>query len=218
MLRNAGVRRVSRCSFFSSWATACEISDDEEHRFSRFLEPSDVKDTTLLSYDYDQKDDDTWLFLPALKKVKRILTSNKDDYFMGSDFTYEDMENRDLVNWDYNLTGEETLDGVDCYTVEAVPNNDAERDESGYSKTVAWIGKDDFVARRVDLYDKKDRLAKRLLASDIRPVGTDPPKPRPHRLAMDNFITKHKTVLETREVQVDIPLRDDIFSQRNLRQ
>jgi hypothetical protein len=209
-------RGQQRIRTIEGWSKT--IDDDTEHRFSRFLKPSDVKDTTLLSFDYTQKDDDTWLYLPALKKVKRILSTNKTDYFMGSDFTYEDMENIDLVNWDYTLTGEETVAGVDCYVVEAVANNDTKREDTGYSKTVMWYSKEDYIPRKGEFHDKKDRLAKRLMLEDIKPTTESDPRPRAHKMTMENFITKHKTVLDLEDLELDVKVDPDIFSQRNLRQ
>ena len=195
-----------------------ELDDNEEHRFVKFLKPSDVKDTTLLTYDYREDDDDIWLYLPALKKVKRILSSNKTDYFMGSDFSYWDMENLDLANWEYRVTGEETLEGVDCWILEATPLNEDERKESGYDKTVSWIGKTDMLPRRVDYHDTKGRHAKRLTTADIRPTSADDPRPRAHRLTMENYITKHKTVLVMDTLELDVTVDEEIFSQRNMRQ
>jgi hypothetical protein len=209
-------RGQQRVRTIEGWSK--EISEDTEHRFSRFLEPSDVKDTTLLSYDHTYEDDDTWLYLPALKKIKRILSSNKTDYFMGSDFTYEDMENIDLVNWDYTLVAEEKVGDVDCYKVEAVANNDKKRAETGYSKTVTWWAKDDFIARKAEYYDKKDRLAKRLVLEEIKPTAGATARPRAHKLTMENFLTKHKTVLAMSNFSLDLPVDDEIFSQRNLKQ
>lgn len=209
-------RGQTRVRTIENWSR--EVSEDEDHRFSRFLEPSDVRDTTLLTYDHTHKNDDTWLYLPALKKVKRILSSNKKDYFMGSDFSYEDMENTDLVNWDYKLTASETLDGVDCYVVEGVPNNEAEATETAYSKTVMWIGKDDFHARRVHYFDKKGRLAKRMRAYDIKPPSPGEKRTRAHRMTMENLIKRHKTTLEFRDIQLDADIPAGTFSQRNLRQ
>lgn len=195
-----------------------EVSDEEEKRFARFLEPGDIKDTTLLTYDYDQADDDIWLYLPALKKVKRILSSDKTDNFMGSDFTYWDMENLDLLNWNYVLKGAETVDGVDTWLVEGTPNKESELEESGYKKVVYWVGKEDFTSRKVEFTDQKERLAKRLTATDIRIVGDKNPKPRAHRLSMENLLTKHSTLLEFRELKLDVEVDEKIFSQRNLRQ
>ena len=174
-LQNA--RGQQRVRTIEGWTR--EITDEEEHRFARFLEPSDVKDTTLLTYDFDEADDDIWLYLPALKKVKRILSSNKTDYFMGSDFTYWDMENIDLLNWDYQLTGSETVDGVDTYVVPATPKNDKEIEESGYDKVVYWIGKTDWIARKIEFTDTKGRLGKRLTLSDVKPTSRQLSSARP---------------------------------------
>jgi hypothetical protein len=187
-------RDQERVRTIEGWSR--EVGDDEENRFARFLEPGDVKDTSLLTYDYDQKDDDIWLYLPALKKVKRILSSNKTDYFMGSDF----------------------VDGVATYKVSGKPKNDAELEESGYTRTLVWIGKEDFLVRKAEYYDTKDRLAKTLEASDIRPVGEGGAHPRAHQVRMNNLITKHSTVLTFSTLELDVSVDDKVFSQRNLRQ
>lgn len=209
-------RGQERVRTIEGWAL--EVSDEEEKRFARFLEPGDVKDTSLLTYDYDEKDDDIWLYLPALKKIKRILSSNKTDYFMGSDFTYWDMENIDLVNWEYKLLGSETIDGVETWKVEGTPKNDEEREESGYIRTLSWVGKEDFLSRKGEFYDEKERLAKTLSASEIRPVAEDDPRPRAHVIQMNNLITKHHTVLSFSTMELDVEVSDKVFSQRNLRQ
>jgi len=193
-----------------------EISDTEEHRFSRFKEPADVKDTTLLTYDYENKDDDIWLYLPALKKVKRILSSNKGDYFMGSDFTYEDMENIDLLNWAYTVTGKEPLDGLECWVVDAVANNDKERSETSYNKLRYWIDTEDFIIRKIDYTDKKDRQSKQLIISDIRTTSPTDPRKRGHKMEMKNFLTEHRTLLDISALELDVPVSDDLFSQRSL--
>jgi len=193
-----------------------EMSEDEEQRFSRFLEPADVKDTTLLTYDYEHQDDDIWLYLPALKKVKRILASNKSDYFMGSDFTYEDMENIDLVNWTYTLAAPEVVDGVECHVLDAAPNNDKERAETAYSKMRYWIGIEDYLFRKVEYYDKKDRLSKRLITTDIRAISDTDSRKRAHRLDMQNLLTEHKTRIEMSKLELDVTVDDEVFSQRSL--
>jgi len=194
-----------------------ELNHEEEHRFAKFLEPADVKDTTLLTYDFDDKDDDIWLYLPALKKVKRILSSNKTDYFMGSDFTYWDMENVDLINWDYTLSATEDVDGVRCYVVSATPKNDEEANESGYQKVVYWIGDGDWVPRKCEYTDAKGKLAKRLSLQDVRPTSPADPRPRAHRMVMENFLTKHRSTLDLTTLELDVAVDDDVFSQRNMR-
>jgi hypothetical protein len=207
-------RGQKRVRTIEGWSQ--EITRDEEQRFVRFVEPADVKDTTLLTYDYDSRDDDIWLYLPALKKVKRILSSNKTDYFMGSDFTYWDMENIDLVNWSYVLTGAETLDGVRVHVLAAGPKNDAERDESGYNRVVYWIAETDWLPRKIEFTDTKDRLAKRLVLSEVRPTSDADPRPRAHRMAMANLLTDHHTTLAMSKIELDVAVDEDLFSQRNL--
>lgn len=210
-------RGQSRVRTIEGWSK--ELSDVEEHRFSRFLKPSDIRNTTLLSYDYnDERDDDTWLYLPALKKIKRILSSNKKDYFMGSDFTYEDMENIDIVNWNYSFAEPETFAGEPCWVVEAVPANEKEASETSYSKTVSWIAKSDMLSRKGEYWDKKGRLAKRLLVEDIHPTSDSDPRPRGHRMTMSNLITGHNTVLDMTTLELDVEVKPSLFSQRSLRQ
>jgi len=210
----ANARGQQRVRTIEGWSR--ELSHAEERRFARFVEPADVKDTTLLTYDYDHADDDIWLYLPALKKVKRILSSNKTDYFMGSDFTYWDMENVDLDNWDYRISGREEADGLRFYVVEATPNNDAERSESGYNRVVYWVAETDWLPRKLEFTDTKDRLAKRLLVSEIRPTSSEDPRPRAHKMVMNNLLTEHHTTLDFSKLELDVEVDDDVFSQRNM--
>jgi len=211
-LENA--RGQKRVRTIEGWSR--EVQRDEEHRFARFLEPADVKDTTLLTYDYADKDDDIWLYLPALKKVKRILSSNKTDYFMGSDFTYWDMENIDLKNWDYRIAGYDEVDGTKTLVLASIPNKQSETDESGYSKVVYWVGDQDWTPRRIEYTDTKQRLAKRLSISDVRPTKAGDPRVRGHKLTMDNLLTEHRTTIEYGTLELDVPVDDGLFSQRSL--
>ena len=108
---------------------------EDSYSIMFFLSPADVKGTGFLTYDYDEfaKDDDQWLFLPALKKVKRIASSDKSGSFMGSDFSYADMTDRKLDNYDYTLMKETTVKDVPVWQIEAIPNNPDEIKETGYT-------------------------------------------------------------------------------------
>jgi hypothetical protein len=207
-------RGQKRIRTIEGWSR--EVQRDEEHRFARFLEPADVKDTTLLTYDYDDKDDDIWLYLPALKKVKRILSSNKTDYFMGSDFTYWDMENIDLKNWAYELTGREDVDGTKTVVITSTPTTPKEIEECGYSKVVYWVGAEDWTPRRIEYTDTKNRLAKRLTISDVRSTAPGDARVRGHTLVMDNLLTEHRTTIQYGTLELDVAVDDGLFSQRNL--
>src|SRR3989338_3610727 len=96
---------------------------EDKLRIMFFLEPADVKDTGFLTYDYDApgKDDDQWLYLPALKKTKRIASDDKSGSFMGSDFNYSDMTERELEKYDYTLMKEDAINGVKVWQIEGIP-------------------------------------------------------------------------------------------------
>jgi len=131
-----------------------------------FQSPADVKGTGFLSWHYDEpgKDDDRWLYLPAMKKVRRISgASAKKEKFMGSDFTYDDMGGRNVDEDEHLLKGEEHVDGKACWVVESVP-----RDENAtYSKKVSWIRQDALIPVKVEFYDRMGTLHKTLKASGI---------------------------------------------------
>lgn len=143
---------------------------------SFFLSPADVRNTSFLSYDWDDenKEDDNWLYLPALRKVKRISSGNKKDSFMGSDFSYADMNGMELSEWNYRFRKKsEMVNGVDCWVIEGVPKKEKRKKvitETGYLKTVAWVRKDIFLTVRSMLYVKKGKKIKYFIASDIKNI------------------------------------------------
>lgn len=123
---------------------------EDEQKTMFFKSPADVKNTAFLTYDYDDasKDDDQWLYLPALKKVKRIPSADKSSSFMGSDFSYFDMTNRDLDDYEFKILKETKVRGHDAWMIESTPNNQKVIEESGYTKTIAIVRKDNFVVVR----------------------------------------------------------------------
>ena len=135
--------------------------DKKDRKLMMFFQyPSDVKGTGFLTWDYDEigKDDDKWLYLPAMKKTRCISGSSaKKDYFMGSDFTYDDMGSRNVDEDTHNLIGEETVDGHKCWKLESTPKDSRDI----YSKKIAWIRQDCLIPVKVEFYDKigKDRRA-----------------------------------------------------------
>jgi len=171
-----------------------------------FLSPGDVKGTGFLAWDYDdpQKDDDQWLYLPALKKSRRITGSSKNDYFMGTDFTYDDMGDRNVDEDTHTLLREEEVEGHACWVVESKPKNE----DYMYSKRVSWIRQDALVALKVDFYDRRGSLLKTLNVSDIREqdgIWTA------FKMEMSNIQENHRTVIEMEEVQYNIGLEDSLF-------
>jgi len=172
-----------------------------------FEYPADIRGTGLLivSYSDSKKDDDRWLYLPALKKVRRIAGESKNEYFMGTDFTYDDMGGRGIDQDTHKLLGEETIDGVKCYKVESIPVDNKDI----YSKKIGWVIPDKWVHLKVDFYDRKGQLMKTLKASDIRNVSGVWLQ---YNLEMTNFLENHKTVLKIMEAKINEPIDDQIFT------
>ncbi|MFQ5637897.1 MAG: outer membrane lipoprotein-sorting protein [bacterium] len=195
--------------------TKTDASDNEKYLI-RFLAPADVKGTGLLTIEHSGQDDDQWLYLPALRKVRRISASDQSDSFMGTDFAYEDLGNEELEEYEYTLVKTEDVDGFECYLIEATPNNDKKKKSSGYSKREIWIRKDNFVGIQTKYYDKKGELLKIFQASDVRLLeGTG--NWRTHRMEMENLKSGHKTVLLFDNFVINHGLHDKLFTQRYLK-
>lgn len=188
-----------------SWAM--DIGDDTKTMMF-FTYPGDVKGTCFLTWDYDQigKDDDKWLYMPALKKTRRISgSSSKTDYFMGTDFTYDDMGDRNIDEDDHKFLREETIDGHACYVVESIPKDKREI----YSKKISWIRKDCFMGIKVEYYDKLNKLHRVLNISDIKQVQGFWTR---GKMVMENVQTKHKTVLTFSDIKYNLKIDADLFT------
>jgi hypothetical protein len=123
-----------------------------------FDAPRDVAGTSLLSHTRILDPDDQWLFLPALKRVKRISSANKSGPFVGSEFAYEDLVSQELDKYEYRFVREEPCGDIQCFVVERTPLYE----NSGYTKQVVWWDKDEYRIQRIDFYDRKDSLLKTL--------------------------------------------------------
>ena len=135
-----------------------------------FLKPKDVAGTGYLMFDYDDddKDSDNWLYMPAMKKTRRIASSGSESEgsFMGTDFTYQDMGDRSINKYDYNLLGEESVDGVECYKVECISKAHTEKDP----RYISYIAKADFILHKCEFYDRQDTLHRVLTCTDFTTI------------------------------------------------
>jgi hypothetical protein len=184
---------------------------------SYFLKPANIRDTALLTYDYDgvERDDDQWLYLPALKKVRRISASDRGDYFMGTDFTFEDIKQTpELEDYNWTLTGSENLDGFDCWVVQGVPKTEELKKNLGYSKTVNYIHKDIDMAVRIDYWDRKGQELKHFLITELKQVQDIWTATA---MKMENVQTRHKTEMAFSEHKYNSGLSDRTFSERMLK-
>jgi outer membrane lipoprotein-sorting protein len=146
---------------------------ETEKRLIRFMEPADVKGTGLLTFDYNSKDDDLWVYMPSLRKVRRIVSSEKAKSFFGSEFTYADMSPPSPDDFDFKLLGEEKVGDVLCYKIEWKPKNDEVAEENGFSKRITFSGKDDFVVRKSIYYDLDGELSKELIVHEIKELDPE---------------------------------------------
>lgn len=135
-----------------------EVPGDGDKSLSVFDQPADVKGTALLTYTHKNNDDDQWLYLPALKRVKRIASSNKSGSFMGSEFAFEDIVSQEVEKYTYKYLREESLDGQACFVQERYPTDK----NSGYTRQIAWIDKTHYRIMKIDYYDRKNELLKTL--------------------------------------------------------
>jgi outer membrane lipoprotein-sorting protein len=190
-----------------------EAPDEKEGAKSLvvFDEPRDIKGTALLSYAHILDPDDQWLYLPALKRVKRISSINKSGSFVGSEFAYEDITGQELGKYSYKWLRDESCGDLDCFVVERRPMYDA----SGYARLVTWYDQTEYRILRIDYYDLKDEFLKTLIFSEYRQyLGRFW---RPHRLVMDSDRTGRSTRLLYEDYKFQTGLNENDFSQGSLK-
>lgn len=184
--------------------------NSERWTLMRFIQPADVDRTGLLTLDHMGDDSDQWLYLPALDKVRRISSKRKGGRFVGSDFFYEDLSDRE-VNMDHHrLIGSDKVGGVDCTLLESIP---VKKSNSVYSKRVSCIHTGLKLPLRIDFYQKKDKPVKRLRARKIKKVQG---YWTIFESTMYNLKKDTETQLITTDIVYDQGIPDDLFSQRGL--
>ena len=157
----------------TSMATILTDDGKTEKKIIRFLEPADVKGTGMLTFDYTDKDDDMWIYMPALRKTRRIVSSEKGKSFMGSEFSNADMVMPTLADFTYTMVQESMdVDGVPCWQIEILAKDEDIADEYDYSKRIACIGKADFVIHKAQVFDYDDELMKTMTVTKIEMIDT----------------------------------------------
>ena len=185
-------------------------------RFVNFKSPADVRGTKTLLIEHTGKDDDIWIYLPAMHKVRRLVSSNKKDSFVGTDFSYGDVIGHRPEDWNHKLLREEKVDGKDCYVIESTPKRAEVGDNTGYSKRLSWVDKVSSVAARGELYDLNGELIKKTSAEDIQKVDSKNEKYQPMKVTAENVQTGHKTVIEFKNFAANVGVGDEVFTTRSL--
>ena len=202
LINKSGKQRVRKIKQYSKDLGSSEKS------IMFFMSPADVKNTSFMNWTYDSnKSDDQWIYLPAIKKTKRISSDSKSDYFMGSDFTYDDLGDRKLNADKHKLLKTETVNGKACYVVESVSKDE----DYIYSKTKTWIRKDNFVGVKKEFYDEDGDLLKVLIIKEVKKISgfwivT--------HSEMKNVQKKHKTIIKLSNVKINTNVPSSKFTER----
>ncbi|MCO4793015.1 MAG: outer membrane lipoprotein-sorting protein [Bacteriovoracaceae bacterium] len=188
-----------------------DLSEGKQKTLTSFLEPNDIKGTALLNWKNKGRSDDQWLYLPALRKMQRIASSGKRKYFMGTDFTYSDLEGENLSNYDYKCLNTKKCGKKTCYVIEAIPKNKDKVNETGYSKRVLEVRKKRYTTVKVDYYDKKGKLLKSLKNSKWKKYGKGLWRAKKSVMTRHGF---HETTMDTTDRKVNKKIEDITFTER----
>lgn len=187
-------------------------------RLVRFLAPPDVRGTAILTIENAAGEDDIWVYLPAMRKVRRLVASNKRDSYAGTDFSYGDIIGHRVDDWTHRLLREESLDGQPCYVLESRPASEAVRAQSGYARRLWWVRKDSFVAVREEFSGASEQPLKMFRALDVQLVDRDRGNWQAMRLEATNLQSSHRTVIQLENFQANRGIRDELFTTRYIEQ
>ena len=212
LIDKRGGRRVRETHFVR------RFFGDEKRTAIFYLSPMTIKGTAFLTWDHPEvgRDDDQWLYLPAVGRVRRISATDRGDYFLGTDLTYEDIKKETKVaaeDYSWKTIGEEVVDAHPCLLLESVPASEEISRELGYSRVVSAVDRGIWIMRKADYWDLAGRHLKTSLVSDIRQVDGIW---TPHRIEVRNHRTGHKTVFTVADVDYESGVDEDLLTQRAL--
>jgi hypothetical protein len=193
-------------------ATKLYDGGQTEKRIYRFLSPADVQGTGILVFDYEAKADDVWIYLPALRKTRRIVSTQRSQSFMGSEFSYGDLNIPALDDFDYTLAKEETFGGEPCWVIDLAPKTKEIAAAEGYSKKTYWVSKEKMAVVRGLYYDKDGKLLKELVAQDLRLLDPKKKRYRAMHMEMINKQNGRRSVFESKKVTFSPNTKDDYFT------
>lgn len=181
-----------------------EIRNDGDKSLTIFDTPRDVKGTAFLSFSHSTTPDDQWLYLPSLKRVKRISSNNKSGPFMGSEFAYEDLSSQEIDKYSYKYIRQETVLGKPGHVIERVPVDP----NSGYSRQLVWVDGDYWRTEKIEYYDRKNQLLKTLAYSGYQKYSNN--KWRADTMKMTNHQNGKNTTLHWNNIKfgIDVSARD----------
>ena len=207
LMKKTGSERIRELTMLRK-----NLPDGHQKYFVYFHKPADVRQMIFMVWKYPEQNDDRWLYIPAIKLVKRIAADDSRSSFVGSDFTYEDVSGRDLTADTHTLLREDVLNGRTCYVVESVPKN---KKSAGYQRKISWIDKEHFLPLKEEYYDQRGELFRLYTAEEI---SDEHGFPTAMKRMMLNVKSGHRTEVTVQEIRYDLGLSESIFSERYLRQ
>ena len=188
-----------------------EVEGDGDKSLSLFKEPRDVAGTAMLTFTHGLNPDDQWLYLPALKRVKRISSKNQSGPFMGSEFAFEDLGSQEIEKYSYKYLRDEACgEGLECFVSERYP----QYENSGYTRQITWIDKAEYRPLKIEFYDRKNSLLKTLVFSGYNEYEG---YWRADQYRMENHQTGKKTVLNWHDIDFGVDLNERDFNQNALK-
>ncbi|MEA1891772.1 MAG: outer membrane lipoprotein-sorting protein [Campylobacterota bacterium] len=183
-----------------------------------FLSPADVRNSGFLTYDYDDsnKDDDQWLYLPELKKVKRIASSDKSSSFMGSDFTYSDMTSKNVQDYTYEIMKEKKVGNHMTWQILVTPKSEKTIKETGYEKSIVFVRQDNFVIIQALNYIKIGKKLKYMKVLSLEKIEGIWTTTKMQMITKKGKKTLHKTIFEFSDIQYNQNLEESFFTTRTL--
>ena len=191
---------------------------DDTLKLMFFLTPADVKNTAFLTYDYEDsnRDDDQWLYLPELQKVKRIASSDKSSSFMGSDFTYSDMTSRNVADYTYKIMKEPTIKGHKTWQMMVTPKSEETVDETGYTKSIVFVRQDNFVIIQALNYIKAGKKLKYMMVKELEKIDGIWTVKEMQMTTKKGKKTLHKSVFKFSNIKYNQDLDESLFTTRTL--
>ena len=196
--------------------TATKKFGETNKTLLEFTAPADVKGTTLLIYDNEDASDDMWIYMPALRKVRRIVSSEKGKNFMGSEFTNADLSVPNLDDFNYKLLGEVKIDEKPCWKIESTCKNENIQDEYGISKRISYLTKENSLAYKIEYFDLDGELSRVQQIKDYRKQANG--QYFAFYMEMENIQNGRKSVMNINQFQLGSKLIEDVFSPITLNQ
>jgi hypothetical protein len=189
----------------------------EQKYFIYFHEPGDVRRLTFMIWKHPAREDDRWIFIPAVDLIRRIAADDKYSSFVGSDFTHEDVSGRSVSEDTHSILREELLDGRNAFVIESIPHEPA-----AFTRRVSWIDKENFLPLREEYYDVQEKLQRVFTADIIEDISVGEGDerriyPTVMKRTMKNVKTGHRTEVTVGSVAYDLGLEDADFSERRMR-